>query len=66
MSKIRYLIIEEVPGVPEDERWYVTNDGGADFRIEQYKAFSTQESARAYFHSFGIPDSDIHVEGFMP
>jgi hypothetical protein len=61
----KYLVTEEVPNVPEDERFYVSSLV-TDFRIEQYKAFATDKAAREYLHGFGVVDADIETEWYVP
>lgn len=55
-----FRIVEEVPGIVESERYYVT---GPDLPPVN---FSTHEAARAFLKGIGAGDDEIRVEPFEP
>lgn len=55
----RYRIIEEVPGVPEHEKWFVT---GPDIKAP-YPSFYTLTGAKHHLiYERNVPEDQIDIE----
>lgn len=57
-----YRIVEEVPGVPIDERWFIEGPGIVAGSVN----FRRRKDAVEYLHAQGVMDEDIKTEYFEP
>jgi hypothetical protein len=59
-QEIGVRIVEEVPGVPEDERWFISGPG---FEYPNHPHFAQLADAKAFCEARGLA---FTVENFEP
>ncbi len=59
---MKFRIVEEVPSVPVDERWYIEGPGIMAGSVN----FARRKDAIEYLHGQGVMDDEIVTEYFEP